>query len=318
MKLKFTWVPFILSFIAIMVFRINQVLSIGNAAVRVQWDNFEMICFIIAVAAFAIIMIISYLSKDAPDVFVINKNLFVCLFSMITAIFVIWNSVNEFQSYLSGENEWIKLFCGMAGIFAGIVFIFVGLSFVKEKNYFEKHKLLILVPTLWALTTLLKIFFKYNSIPTNFLNVSNALASIFLLFFLFSQARLFAGLFNAATFKKLFYFGFSGILFLTISLTNYLLSIMDLGRKLSLANIITIITGLFLIVYVMCIIAAVKVGKNISLRGKVIDEDNKQITDESTGNANSKETIKKEEMSEVDKLIEDIKNETVSEQRNID
>ena len=99
MKLKFNWVPFILSFVAILGLRIYQILSIGNAAVRVQWDNFEMICFVIAAVAFGIIILLSYLSKDAPDVFVLKKSIFTGLISMITAVFAIWSSVYEIKAY---------------------------------------------------------------------------------------------------------------------------------------------------------------------------------------------------------------------------
>lgn len=323
MKLKFNWVPFILSFFAIMGLRIYQIFSIGNAAVRVQWDNFEMICFFVASVAFAIILILSYLSKDAPDVFVLKKNIFNGLISMITAIFAIWSSVYEIKAYLGGDNDWVNLLAGALGILAGIAFILIGLNFIQEKNYFDKYRLLALAPTLWILAKLLKLFFEYNSIPTDISNVSHSLAKIFLLFFLFAQARLFAGLFSCVTFKKLFYFGFSAALFMTISLTNYIAVSMDTSSELSLRVIVAIMTEIILIVYTVFMLLYTKTGKELVNEAPVEENSNNEnnatvatteavsekVASSDDGGNNDNMDSQAADMAEVDRLIEDIKNE---------
>ena len=329
MKLKFNWVPFILSFFAIMCLRIYQILSIGNATVRVQWDNLELICFVIAAVAFAIILILSYLSKDAPDVFVLKKSVFTGLISMITAVFAIWNSVYEIKDYLSSNNDWVNLLSGVLGLFAGITFILIGLNFIQEKNHFDKYRLLALVPTLWILAKLLKLFFEYNSTPTDVSNVSHSLAKIFLLFFLFAQARLFAGLFNCTTFKKLFYFGFSAILFMTVSLTNYIAVAMDTSSELNSSVIVSIMTEIILIVYTLFTLLATKTGKEL-VNEAAVDENLAPQNSETvtvTENIPEKVTIADDngvntdadshaaDMAEVDKLIEAIKNENAQKEQ---
>ena len=331
MKLKFNWVPFILSFVAILGLRIYQILSIGNAAVRVQWDNFEMICFVIAAVAFGIIILLSYLSKDAPDVFVLKKSIFTGLISMITAVFAIWSSVYEIKAYLGGDNDWVKLLSGALGIFAGIVFVLIGLNFIQEKNYFDKYRLLALVPTLWVLTKLLALFFEYNSVPTDISDVSNSLAKIFLLFFLFAQARLFAGLFNYVTFKKLFYFGLSAILFMTVSLTNYIAVSMDTRSELSLRVIVAIMTEIVLIVYIFFILLATKTGKGLvneePVTEKLDDNTNENVATtepvaenvSTADNTSDNENLASQtsDMAEVDRLIEDIKNENAQKEQSV-
>lgn len=328
MKLKFNWVPFILSFVTIMGLRMYQIFSIGNAAVRVQWDNFEMICFAIAAVAFGIIILLSYLSKDAPDVFVVKKSIFTGLISMITAVFAIWSSVYEIKAYLGSSNDWAKLLSGALGIFAGIVFVLIGMNYIQEKNYFDKHHLLALIPTSWILAKLLELFFEYNSVPTDISNVSNSLAKIFLLFFLFAQARLFTGLFNYVTFKKLFYFGLSAILFMTGSLTNYIAVSMDTSGGLSLQVIVAIMTEAILIVYIFFALLATKTGKNLINEEPATEKlDNK--TNESViinGTINEEANIadhndnvdsasSSTDMAEVDRLIEYIKNENAQKEQ---
>ena len=320
MRLKRTWIPFALSFVAIMGLRIYQILSVGDASVRVQWDKFEMLCFAVSAVASVIIIIMSYISKDAPDVFIIKKSLTVGVVSLLTAVFIEWNAINEFSAYLSGDNDWVKLVSSILGALSGFAFIAIALNLINEKNYFEKHKLLSLLPTLWALTLILKLFFKYNSSHTEILNVSDSLAKICILFFLFNQARLFAGLFNATTFKKLFYFGFSAVLFTTVYVTNYLAVAIDLGRKLSLSNIVELLTEIAIGAYILCTIYSIKTGKDLVLNEKTKPSDgasevlhNDSINNGSVTNVETDQT----DMAEVDKLIEDIKNETAKEQQNL-
>ena len=314
MKLKSAWIPFVLSFFAIMGLRIYQILSIGNPSVRTQWDDFEMICFIIATAAFGVIMIMSYISSDAPNVFVIKKNQLLVLTSVITAIFIAIVSVFDILAYLREKSDWLKLASGIAGLWMFVALLFVAVSYLKEKNCFSSYKLFALIPTIYVFLYLLQLFFKYNSIPTDFVSVSNAFEAVTLLFFFFAQARLFVGIFNAATFKKLFYFGLSAVLFLTVNLTHALATTMDLGRKLSADSIISIVAKCFLIIYIVNVIAAIKTGKNFVIEESSADANDEPSTENYAENdsnqADSEESYLQTDMSEVDKLIEDIKNET--------
>lgn len=316
MKLKLNWVPFVISFIFILGLRVYQILSIGNAAVRINWDNFEIVCFIIAAATFGIIMIASYLSKDAPDVFVIRKNFLAGSVAILTAALALWSSVEKFRYYWPAvEKDWVDLFYIVTGVLASIVFVLIGLCYIKEKNYFEKNKLLVLMPTLWVLAIILKLFFVYNSVQTSVIHVSNALAKIFLLFFMFSQARLFASLFNSATFKKLFYFGFSASLFMLISITNFWAVTIDFGRNFSTMEISNIITEFALIAYILCVIFSVQVGKNLgNAEDKpVVEKKESENIEAPAAAVTSTDTVEnREEMAKVDRLIEDIKNENAN------
>lgn len=316
MKLKLNWIPFVISFISILGLRVYQILSIGNAAVRINWDNFEIVCFIIAAAAFGIIMIASYLSKDAPDVFVIKKNLLTGSVAILAATLALWSSIEKFRYYWPAvEKDWVDLFYIVTGVLAAVVFVLIGLGYIKEKNYFEKNKLLVLMPTLWVLAMILKLFFVYNSVQTSVIHVSNALAKIFLLFFMFSQARLFASLFNSATFKKLFYFGFSASLFMLISITNFWAVTIDFGRNFSTMEISNIITEFALIAYILCVIFSVQVGKNLgNAEDKpVVEKKESENIEAPAAAVTSTDTVEnREEMAKVDRLIEDIKNENAN------
>lgn len=316
MKLKITWVPFVLSLVSIMGLRIYQILSMGNAAVRMQWDTIELICFVIAAVSFGIIIFMSYISKDAPKAFTFKKSFLFNIVSSITSALFFVTAVRGFFSYFNGEKDWLELLTIILTFLTAVVVVFVSESYSKQKNFLEKYKLLTLIPVLWSLARVMKLFFEYNSTPTTVINVSTSLSVIFLTFFWFEHARIFSGLFNTATLKKLVYFGFSAVLFITIYLTNYLAVTMDLGRDLSHNNILSIAVDLFVIFYIMCFISVIQSGEGAVLEETVTGD--AAADTETTDENESGEQIDypQAEMSEVDKLIEDIQNETSTPREN--
>lgn len=313
MKIKSTWIPFFLSLVAIVSVRTYQITSIGIPSVRMRWDTLEMICFGIAAVATVVIMLMSYMSKDVPEVFVLKKNPLVSLASFLAAVVVALNGVGAFQAYLSEKN--IQAFInGIAGIVAGVAFIFFGLCFLQEKNLFEKNKLFACIPTFWAVTVLAVRFSAYNAIRTDFVHVTDVLSVIGLLFFLFEQARLFVGLFNKGTIKKLFYFGFGSVLFTMTFATNTLAKTLDLGQRIDSRTMVMLATQLVMVLYVVSVLFAIRVGQDAEFveeissgapekteeyvaADKPVEKDPTKDVPEVQGNT---------EMAEVDALIADI------------
>ena len=309
MKIKSTWIPFFLSFVAIVSVRVYQITSIGIPSVRMQWDHLEMVCFGIAAVATVVIMLMSYLSKDVPKVFVLKKSIPVGLASFLAAVVVALNGVNEIQRNLSASKDIQRLVFGIAAIAAAVAFILFGLCFLQEKNLFEKTKLFACIPTFWAVTLLARLFSAYNAVRTDFIHVTDVLSVIGLLFFLFEQARLFVGLFNKGTIKKLFYFGFGSILFSLTFTTNTLAKTLDLGQKIDSSTMLMLATQLVMVLYVVSVIFAVRVGQD----AEVVEEISSGVPEKTDVYVAAEEPAEEtpdapenSEMAEVDALIADI------------
>lgn len=309
MKIKSTWIPFFLSLVAIVSVRVYQINSIGVPSVRMQWDNLEMICFSIAAVATVVIMLMSYLSKDVPEVFVLKKSVPVGLTSFFAAVVVALNGVNEIQRNPSASKDIQRLVFGIAAIAAAVAFILFGLCFLQEKNLFEKTKLFACIPTFWAVTLLARLFSAYNAVRTDFIHVTDVLSVIGLLFFLFEQARLFVGLFNAGTFRKLFYFGFGSILFSLTFTSNTLAKTLDLGQKIDSSTMLMLATQLVMVLYVVSVIFAVRVGQD----AEVVEEISSGMPEKTDVYVAAEEPAEEtpeapeiSEMAEVDALIADI------------
>ena len=314
MKIKSTWIPFFLSFVAIVGVRVYQITSIGVPSVRMQWDNIEMICFSIAAIAAVVIMLMSYLSKAVPKVFVLKKSIPVALASFLAAVVVALNGVNEIQRNLSASKDIQRIVFGIAGVAAGVAFILFGLCFLQEKNLFEKTKLFACVPTFWAVMSLATLFSAYNAIRTDVIHVTHVLSTIGVLFFLFEQARLFVGLFNKGTIRKLFYFGFGSVLFSMSFALNFLVKTLDLGQRFNSSAIVVISTPLVMVLYIVSVLFAVRVGQDAEVveeisSGTPEKSDKYVAADEPVDETPSEdvpEVQENTEMSEVDALIADI------------
>lgn len=314
MKIKSTWIPFFLSLVAIVGVRVYQITSIGVPSVRMQWDNLEMICFSIAAIATVVIMLMSYLSKDVPKVFVLKKSIPVALASFLAAVVVALNGVNEIQRNLSASMDIQRIVFGIAGVAAGVAFVGFGLCFLKEKNIFEKTKLFACIPTFWAVMSLATLFSAYNAIRTDFIHVTHVLSTIGVLFFLFEQARLFVGLFNKGTIRKLFYFGFGSVLFSMSFALNFLVKTLDLGQRIDFNAMWTLATQLVVVLYVVSVLFAVRVGQD----AEFVEEISSGAPEKTEEYIAAGEPVEKEptevvtdvqentEMAEVDALIADI------------
>lgn len=114
----------------------------------------------------------------------------------------------------AAQNPFIYMILALLGILAGGVLIFTGYGFSIGKNLFENHPFASLLPPLWGCFCLFALFISYVGIVNVAQNVYNTLAVIFLLLFLFTQAKLFAGVEGGKAAQRLGLFGMPAALFL--------------------------------------------------------------------------------------------------------
>ena len=313
MKLKYISVPFILSLIAIIALRVYQFSSIGNAKVRLEWTNLELICVMITVAFLAFAIIISILSRNIPNFLKVDKHTFTGIIGALAGVLISCNGVADIIRFItSSKKDLLVLFLGIFGIAAGIIFI--GLSFcsIKGGNIFETNKLLLLLPTVWGLLRLLQMFFVYNAIATNIIDMSDEFAVIFLLLFMFYQSKLFAGIINKFAFRAVFMFGFTATLFIIIYSSLELLRCIDMGESLGIYRIIALTADLALGLYIALFLFSI----NANSKAKGMIEYAKELEDKKEDNVAKAEKENKEEssidMKQVDHLVKEIEQESIS------
>lgn len=112
------------------------------------------------------------------------------------------------------SHQFIYMILSLLGILAGMVLIFTGYGYSVGRNVFAGHPLAALLPPLWGCFCLFSLFVAYVGIVNVAQNVYNTLAVVFLLLFLFTQAKLFAGVESGKAAQRVRMFALPAVLFL--------------------------------------------------------------------------------------------------------
>lgn len=110
------------------------------------------------------------------------------------------------------QNRFMYMILSCFGILAGVVLILTAYDFVTEQNHFERFPALALLPPLWGCILLVTLFVAYVSMVNVADHLFNAAAMVFVLLFLFSQAKLLAGTEREKSARMAFVFGLPAVL----------------------------------------------------------------------------------------------------------
>lgn len=130
----------------------------------------------------------------------------------LAGLFVLLESVVGFSTSFGAENQilyWI--FCA-AGLPAGIVILAVAYCFASGSDLLKRHPLVALLPSVWGCLFLALLFVTYASQVNLVENAYTTFTVIFLLLFLFTQAKLITGIESQKSFKRIFAVGFPAAL----------------------------------------------------------------------------------------------------------
>lgn len=253
MKLKYSFIAFIVSLITTLGFRIYEVINMG-CLVKSQLGSIETICLGCTVFFAVLIILMSCLSKNIPQKFKLNKNIFLSTLSFIVGALAIINGIgNILNLFTDSQVEIILLFTGVLSILSGIIFFVLGVGFSAAKNVFLEHQLIILIPVLWFAVRLYQMFLQYRNVTMQVQLISGELAVIFLLLYFMHFSKLLSGLYEQKVYKKLVMYGLSGAIFTFMSVT-YGFFEMSLNRTFSFYDTIQAITDLALALFVVSFI----------------------------------------------------------------
>ncbi len=112
----------------------------------------------------------------------------------------------------NGSNYIMYMILSLFGILTGAVLILTAYDFATGQNHFIRMPLLALLPSLWGCVCLITLFITCVPVVNVSENIYDAFAVIFLLLFLFTQAKLFAGVGDVKSGRLIYFFGLPAIL----------------------------------------------------------------------------------------------------------
>ncbi len=204
-----TLVPFEICYIVDPVF-VSSVTSLSRSNL-LYISLFTSIFFI--VAAF----IGTFLSKNVPSNGNILPNISISLVTTSIGLLAICSGgaaiVSALSTSLSLSTLFKLTFLSVFSILAGITFIVTSICFFSGKNIFKKVPLLCLIPSIWFIIRISLFLIQHVVTPINVLYICVIFEYIFMLLFVFNNAKQFIFLQDKGVVKNIFMFGIPAILF---------------------------------------------------------------------------------------------------------
>ena len=277
MKMKYMWILFAVAFFIIVPFHVYQVIFLGetNTGIFVAGGGYTMALLLAIFAVFVLLLIImSAGCKNAPKQHVIQKNIFAGVFALAVSALLFLDSTHDLVEYVTSSNETQTFIMAGASALAAIAFIFLAVSSFSGKNLFRSAPLIALFTTVWGCIRLVVTFLRYTNIVSNGESMLHIISIIFILLFLFSQAKLLAGVENDKTVKHTFVLGMCAIVGIAVFYIPSLLKDVFNGESFVLLDQLPCATDLLLLLYVFSFLIEMTVRANkIHYVGEEPDED---------------------------------------------
>lgn len=216
MKLKYSWIIFILSLILLVPVKVYNAVTgndfvIGNISSSTSSSIFITATIILVLA----IIIMSLTSKNVLSNTNLPKNIFCGIIALLSGIAMIINGVFDLLS-LVYEMDIKVFFLALTIILSGISFIFISNIHFTGKNIFIPMPLLALLPTIWACVRLAVLFLYHSSVVSGQIDMFDIISSVFLVLFFFAQSKIMAYVQGPKLLQKLFAFGMISVLMLLL------------------------------------------------------------------------------------------------------
>lgn len=111
-----------------------------------------------------------------------------------------------------GDSSVIYRIFSASGIAAGVVFLMQSYGFSTGLSLLEKHPVAALLPSAWGCFGMMVLFVEFSAVVNSADNAYYTGTAIFLLLFLFSQAKMFTGVESEKSGKLIYAAGFPAVL----------------------------------------------------------------------------------------------------------
>ena len=170
------------------------------------------ICFTVGVV---LIVIMCIMDKQDSKVYHPIRNIPAAVLTVLAGLGLVIESLVSLGTSSLEPNYFMYMILSLFGILAGAVLILTAYDFAVGQNHFSRFPLLALMPTLWGCVCLVALFITCVPVVNVSENIYDAFTVIFLLLFLFSQAKMLSGVENVKSGRLVYIFGIPAI-FLTL------------------------------------------------------------------------------------------------------
>lgn len=231
--MKRTWCVWAVVLLVVLPLRIYSVFFLVDPQTGFYTDGGKMAGIAATVAAVGILALLVLGRKEsAKHPYAAFHSPAAAAFAVLAGLFAAGAPFMTFAQNLlsSGKPDAMEAVLALTGVLAAVAFFAAAYDFGTGAGFLRKHPLVALFPTIWGCLFFISLFVSYASTVNRFDNIYHTFTVIFLLLFLFSQAKLLSGMDENAV-RLTVPFGFAAsVMALTDAVPNLALSFF--GRKM--------------------------------------------------------------------------------------
>ncbi len=216
MNIKNAWIVFAVALLITLPTRIYQILFLMDQDTGFYIDGMKTTAFVSAGLAAGVLLLVlmCFLDKGKKPKYSPIRSLPAAVFGTLAGLGILLQYAVGIFTSAESENPVPSVLLALIGICAGGVIILTSYQFATGGNTFEHHPLLALLPSVWGCASLVSLFINYVAVVNVSENIYDTFAVIFLLLFLFAQAKMFARIEDEKSGKMVYIFGLPAALLL--------------------------------------------------------------------------------------------------------
>ena len=253
--MKRAWAAMLATLAVVLPLKIYAAFNFTGPSVNYYTDGGGMaaLAAVLAVVGAVAAMALAYRSAGRRQAHSVRSPLS-AVFAVLSGLFIAGQSLVNFVGEQSTTVA--NILFVVFSFLAAIPFFAVAYDFGSGETTLRSHPLLSLLPSVWGCFCLIFLFIDYAAEVDRIENVYHTFTVLFLLLFIFAQAKLLSGMDDRKNVKWVFAFGFAAVIFAgTDSATNIVL--LASGRRtLGSFPQSLYVTNLVLVVYIAAYMAA--------------------------------------------------------------
>lgn len=213
MKIKNAWIVFAVTLLITLPTRIYQVLFLVEPDTGFYTDGNITTAIVSIAAAVGLILIMAICAADKrKQTYSPITSIPAAVIGTLTGLGIIFQYLISLLGGEEQKNQIPAMIVSIFGILAGVILIVTAYNFATGQNTFARMPVLALIPPLWCCVCLITLFITYVSVVNIAENIYDTFTVIFVLLFLFAQAKMLAGIETEKSAKRVYMFGIPAVL----------------------------------------------------------------------------------------------------------
>lgn len=267
MSIKKAWIVFGVAFLLVFPTRLAELFLLADHETGLYTDSMRAISFAVTAVLVAAAALIMLFCKTDPRSCYIGRPVYSpvasvagCLagaWLLVQSVMLLLQKNQEQPEAVQVQNFLLRVVMPFCGIAASAVLFMAAYGYFVGTNRLASLRFLTLLPPLWGCVCLVSSFILYTSVVEITENVYDTFSMIFVLLFLFSQAKLLAGYEEGRSTRNLILYGMLAVLVtMSASLPSIISSVYHEGESVfSQVNMIRMVNFILSVYILACTVA---------------------------------------------------------------